>query len=225
MFFRQVLTVRTNGLTGFSNFTLTDATAPLPVQISYFGANTVNRDVTLKWITEMEINNSGFEIQRRTAVKENYSDWEKIGFIAGVGNSNVQNTYTYRDTKLNTAKYQYRLKQIDYNGNFEYFTLRNPYEIIIGAPASVSLSQNYPNPSNPVSNIDYQLTFRAKVTLKVYDISGREIKTLVNEVKDPGYYTAHFDGGSLASGVYIYRIVVDGNGQKFSKSFKLALVK
>jgi hypothetical protein len=219
------LTVRTNGLTGFSNFTLTDATAPLPVQISYFGANTVNRDVTLTWVTEMEINNSGFEIQRRKAVKENFSEWEKIGFAEGAGNSNLQNTYTYKDLKLNTAKYQYRLKQIDYNGYYEYFNLRNPEEIVIGAPTSISLSQNYPNPSNPVSNIDYQLTFEAKVSLKVYDLTGKEITTLVNEVKEPGYYTVHFDGSTMASGIYIYRIIVDGNGQKFSKSFKLALVK
>ncbi len=219
------LTVRTNGLTGFSDFALTDATAPLPVIISYFGAAAIQRDVNLKWITESEINNKGFDLERRDVYKQNYSEWKRIGFINGKGNSNEPTTYEYRDVKLESGKYQYRLKQIDYNGNFEYFDLQNPSEIIIGVPISVGVSQNYPNPSNPRSLIDYQLSFTGKVSLKVYDITGKEITTLVNEVKEAGYYTAQFDGSGLASGIYIYRLIIEGNGQKFTKSLKMLLVK
>lgn len=219
------LFVRTNGLTGFSNFALTDATAPLPVIISYFGASTKERNTELKWITEIEINNKGFSIQRREDVKGNYTDWEEIGFVTGKGNTNNQTIYTYTDSKMTTGKYQYRLKQFDYNGNFEYFNLENPSEVVIGVPSSIGVSQNYPNPSNPKSNIDYQITFSGKVSLIVYDISGREVQTLVNENKEPGYYTAQFDGTGLASGVYIYRLIAEGEGKKFVKSSKLVLVK
>jgi hypothetical protein len=219
------LTVRTNGLTGFSDFALTDASAPLPVIISYFGAAAVQRDVNLKWITESEINNKGFDLERRDVNKQGYSEWKRIGFVNGKGNTNEPTTYEYRDMKLESGKYQYRLKQMDYNGNFEYFDLQNPSEIIVGVPVSVGVSQNYPNPSNPKSLIDYQLSFTGKVNLRVYDISGKELATLVNEVKDAGYYTAQFDGSGLASGIYIYRLIIEGNGQKFIKSLKMVLVK
>jgi Secretion system C-terminal sorting domain len=220
------LTVRTNGLPGFSNFALTDATAPLPVLLSYFGAAVNQRNVNLKWITESEINNKGFDLERRGIVKQGqYSEWKSIAFIEGYGNSNQQITYTYNDTKLSSGNYQYRLKQIDYNGNYEYFNLENPSEVVIGVPNSVDVSQNYPNPSNPISLIDYQLSFTGKVALKVYDISGREVLTLVDEVKEPGYYTAKFNGSALASGIYIYRLIINGDNERFSKSFKLVLVK
>lgn len=219
------LTVRTNGLTGFSDFALTDATAPLPVIISYFGATTAQRDVNLKWITESEINNKGFDLERRDVYKEGYSEWKRIGFINGKGNTNEPAIYEYKDAKLESGKYQYRLKQTDYNGNSEYFDLQNPSEIIIGVPLSVGVSQNYPNPSNPRSLIDYQLSLTGKVSLIVYDITGKEVATLVNEVKEAGYYTAQFDGSGLASGIYIYRLIIEGNGQKYTKSLKMALVK
>lgn len=219
------LLVRTNGLLGFSNFALTDATAPLPVIISYFGAAVNERNAQLKWITEIEINNRGFSVQRRENIDGNYSDWKEIAFVNGKGNTNNQTTYKYTDVKMTTGKYRYRLKQIDYNGNFEYFNLENPAEVVIGVPSSVRVSQNYPNPSNPKSSIDYQLTFTGKVSLIVYDMIGREVQTLVNENKEPGYYTAQFDGTNLASGVYIYRLVAEGEGEKFVKSSKLVLVK
>jgi M6 family metalloprotease-like protein len=73
-------------------------------------------------------------------------------------------------------------------------------------PREFNLSQNYPNPFNPVAKINFALPKQGFVTLKIYDIIGREIKTLVNEVKQAGYYTVDFNGSSLASGVYFYRI-------------------
>ncbi len=219
------LYVRTSGLTGFSNFALTDATSPLPVLLSYFGATVNRRNTELKWITEMEINNKGFSVQRRENDKGNYTDWKEVAFVNGKGNTNNQTVYNYTDSKMTTGNYQYRLKQVDYNGNFEYFNLQNPAEVVIGVPSSIGVSQNYPNPSNPKSFIDYQLTFNGKVSLIVYDMAGREVSTLVNETKDPGYYTAQFDGSNLASGVYIYRLVIEGEGQKFVKSNKMVLVK
>jgi len=219
------LTVRTDGLSSFSEFALTDATAPLPVILSYFGAEVKERNVNLKWITEIEINNKGFDIERRNINIENNAEWKKIEFVDGKGNTNQPTAYEFNDSRLSSGKYRYRLKQIDYNGNFEYFELTNPSEITIGAPDRVELSQNYPNPSNPKTLIDYQLSFTGKVSIKVYDISGREVAALVNDIKEPGFYSSEFDGSQLASGIYIYRLIIEGNNQKFVKSLKMVILK
>jgi hypothetical protein len=219
-------TIRVDSLHSFSDFALSDGSLPLPVELSSFDASVNGRDVSLRWVTEMEINNKGFDIERKAVFENNFSaEWKTVAFVNGKGTVNNQHTYTYSDKKLNAGKYTYRLKQIDYNGNFEYYELTNPSEVIIGRPNVFDVSQNYPNPSNPKSKIDYQLPFDGKVTIKVYDLTGREVAVLVNETKDAGYYTAEFDGTSLASGVYFYRIIAEGNGLQNTKTMKMILVK
>lgn len=193
---------------------------PLPVELSYFNAAAIRNNVMLVWQTVWEMNNSGFRIERSAAAD---NVWTERGFVTGAGTSNEQKIYTFQDTKLASGKYKYRLKQIDYNGNFEYFPLHD--EITVGSPNSFSISQNYPNPSNPKSRIDYELPLDMKVILKVYDISGKEIVTLINSVQTAGYHVTEFDGVNLASGVYFYRIDAEGNGQKFTKTLKMILVK
>jgi hypothetical protein len=98
-------------------------------------------------------------------------------------------------------------------------------EVVISGPGEFSLSQSYPNPSNPVSKIDFQLPFTGHVVIKVYDITGREVAKLIDEYKEAGFYNVTFDGNNLASGVYFYRILADGGGQKVSAVKKLLLVK
>ena len=120
---------------------------------------------------------------------------------------------------MNTALYNYRLKQINYNGSFEYFNLSG--NVVIGKPVNYDVLQNYPNPSNPASQIKFQVPADAKVTLKVYDIQGREIKTLIDSYLAAGYYSADFDGTNIASGIYFYRL----NAEGFSKTLKLILIK
>jgi hypothetical protein len=90
-----------------------------------------------------------------------------------------------------------------------------------GVPREFSLSQNYPNPFNPVTTIKYSLPQDVKVVIKIYDILGREVRTLVNQVQQTGYYDVKFDGSSLASGVYFYRI----EAGDFIVSKKMVLVK
>jgi hypothetical protein len=189
----------------------------LPVLLASFTANvTDGNNVLLTWVTSNEINNSGFEVQRFSS---DTKLWNNLGFVDGHGTTNEPKTYNYQDRKLNSGTYSYRLKQNDYNGNFEYFDLTD--KVLVGTPQQFSLSQNYPNPSNPVSKIDYNLPVNTKVSLKVYDIMGREVTTLVNEFKPAGYYTATFDGSNLATGIYIYKL----KAEDFEQVKKLALVK
>lgn len=194
----------------------------LPVELSSFIASSNRNSVELKWITATEINNSGFDIERKP-VSGNV--WSKIGNVQGSGNSTSPKNYVFNDNNLQTGKYNYRLKQIDYNGNFEYFNLSS--EVNVGVPASFDLSQNYPNPFNPMTKINFDLAADSKVSLKVYDMLGREVYSVFNnELKTAGYYTAQLNFGSLASGTYFYRIIAIGlNGQEFITTKKMQLVK
>jgi hypothetical protein len=192
---------------------------PMPVELSSFTSNVISRDVKLNWITASEINNAGFEILRSAQ----NDIWIKVGYVKGNGTRTTATNYSFEDKKLITGKYQYRLKQIDYNGNFEYHNLANIVEI--GIPNKFNISQNYPNPFNPITKIDFDLPYDSKVTIKLYDISGREVMTLVNETKTTGYYTVQMNGINLASGMYFYRITANGNGQIFVNVKKLVLIR
>lgn len=192
----------------------------LPVTLSSFTSTVEKNNVSLYWTTETEINNSGFRIERMN-IKDN--PWKEIWFVAGHGTTNEPRNYSFEDKKLQTAVYRYRIKQLDYNGNFEYFNLET--DVNISAPNVFSISQNYPNPSNPKSKIDYEIPFTGKVTIKVYDLLGRELLMLVNETKDAGYYVTEFDGSNMASGVYFYRITADSPEKTFTKTLKMILVK
>lgn len=196
---------------------------PLPVELSSFTSAINIRNVTLNWTTSMEENNSGFQIERSSTGN---SDWSVVGFIKGNGNSKVQHSYSYEDLKLNSGKYKYRLKQLDFNGNFKYYNLSNDVEI--GAPQKISLSQNYPNPFNPTTKILYDIPQDGMVSLRIYDESGRETKTIINEVKSAGYFSISFDGTNLSSGIYFYKLEFspsNGIGNSLTESRKMILIK
>ncbi|HPS64040.1 MAG TPA: T9SS type A sorting domain-containing protein [Ignavibacteria bacterium] len=213
-------TVNVTGLNSFSTFTFGDGDAPLPVSLLSFMSNINGRDVTLTWKTEKEINNAGFEIERKSYGTD---IWVKAGFTAGKGNSNNITTYTFTDNKLNSGKYNYRLKQIDNNGNYEYYELSGIVDVSL--PVKYSLSQNYPNPFNPSTKIDYDLPFDSKVKIALYDITGREAFILMNETKQAGYYTAVLNASSLSSGIYFYRITASSGGNNFIMTKKMVLIK
>ena len=177
---------------------------PTPVELSEFIYIVNGSDVTLSWTTSAELNNSGFEIERSIVNGQISNEWNKIGFVSGNGTSTEIHNYEFIEKGLNTGKYNYRLKQIDFNGNYEYFELAE--EVSIGIPDKYQLSQNYPNPFNPVTNIEFAIPELGFVSLRIYDVMGRELVTLVNENKEPGYYKLKFDAGKLSSGVYFYRM-------------------
>ena len=203
-------------ISGDGTFTVDSSNIPLPVELSGFTSVINRNDVVLNWSTASEINNSGFDIER-SAVDNN--KWIKVGYVRGNGSSGLINNYTFEDKGLNSGKYLYRLKQIDFNGNFEYFNLQN--DVVVGVPENFSLKQNYPNPFNPVTKIDFDIPLESRVSLKVYNTEGKEIQNLVNGSLNSGYYSIEFDASSLPSGVYYYRLE-SGN---FVSTKKLMLLK
>lgn len=212
-----ISTINPNGGTTAISFTGNEV--PLPVSMKSFSSRVVKNTVYLNWVTSMEMNNSGFDVERSS----DNNIWSKIGFVQGNNSSNQEHSYSFTDYYLATGIYFYRLKQIDYNGNFQLHKLTNT--VAIGKPSDFSLSQNYPNPSNPGSNISFSLPVNGLVSLKIYDVTGREVKTLIDGFKEAGFYSEYFDGSSLASGVYFYRLILTADGDKFSETKKIVLKK
>jgi hypothetical protein len=182
-----------------------------PVELLTFSSSVYENDVTLSWATATETNNSGFEIQKLKDSKiEKLQDWEMIGFVNGHGTTTESQTYSFVDENISTGKYQYRLKQIDFDGTFEY---SNTIETEILPPAKFSLEQNFPNPFNPTTTIKWQTPKEAFQTLKVFDVLGNEVATLISEVKLAGLHQIEFDASTLASGIYYYQLRTDDNVQ------------
>ncbi|MGV8018097.1 MAG: T9SS type A sorting domain-containing protein [Ignavibacteria bacterium] len=207
------------GLTTFSTFTGGEE-GVLPVRLASLNSSVEKRNITINWSTSSEANNSGFDVERKGM---NESNWMKAGYVQGSGNSNSTKNYSFTDRGLQTGKYQYRLKQIDFNGNYEYFDLNGYVEV--GVPNKYDISQNYPNPFNPVTKIDYDLPFDSKVSLRIYDVTGREVKSLFSGDVKAGYYTQLFDASSLSSGIYFYRITANSLSGNFVMTKKMALIK
>jgi Secretion system C-terminal sorting domain len=200
--------------------------SPLPVELTVFKANVDETLVTLNWETATEVNNYGFEIERQNLESSNKkSEWELISFVEGHGNSNSPKYYRYEDNRgILSGKYIYRLKQIDIDGRFEYSDV---VEVSVSAPNNYTLDQNYPNPFNPTTTIKYSITSVAsgfslsQVVLKVYDVLGKEIKTLVNENLPAGIYEVEFDASEYPSGLYFYSI----SAGEFTQTRRMLLVK
>jgi hypothetical protein len=195
----------------------------IPVELVSFNASVANNKVDLNWKTVTEVNNFGFEIERASSKTTFSLMWKKIGFVEGSGNTTEPKDYKFTDSKPTGGnKFQYRLKQIDYDGKFEY---SNIVEINIVID-KFELSQNYPNPFNPSTKINYSIPSNANdqmssVILKVYDILGNEVITLINEEKAAGVYEIEFDATEIPSGVYFYRLQAGA----FTETKKLILLK
>lgn len=191
---------------------------PIPVELASFTATADLGVVELNWITASETNNRGFEIQR-----SNGNAFETIGFVEGHGSTTEMNAYSYTDRTVETGSYSYRLKQVDFNGTFEY---SNVIEVEVTAPVEFALDQNYPNPFNPSTKITFRLAVDSKVSLKIFDILGQEVASLVNGNLVAGAHSVDFNASSLNSGVYLYRIEATGiDGSNFVDIKKMILTK
>ncbi len=191
-----------------------------PVELSSFTAVS-NGDgyVSIKWTTQTEVNTAMFELQRAEKPENNNEpEWKTIASVAAAGNSNAPRNYAFKDELEHSGHYEYRLKIVDLDGTFKY---GKQVEIFSKILFKYKLLQNYPNPFNPSTKINFELKKESNVTLKIYDILGEEVATLVNGRKKAGRYTVKFNASNLASGIYFYRL----NAGTFTAIKKMILMK
>lgn len=197
--------------------------ALVPVQMTSFSATIQNNFVLLNWITATEKNNFGFEIQRLSSSTSHGLDWETIGFVNGNGTSTENNSYSFKDENLGNGVYKYRLKQIDFDGT-ENFS--KTIEVDFNTPLQFTLEQNFPNPFNPETIISFEIPEAMFVTLKIYDVLGNELSTLLNEQKEAGkHQTTFIAKENFTSGVYIYRLSASSAKGKAVQTKQMMLLK
>jgi hypothetical protein len=193
---------------------------PLPVELVSLTVHQNGTTVILNWVTASEINNRGFEIERKLFLDEKELEWRLIGFKEGFGTTSEQKNYTFHDdfSNINADKSAYRLKQIDFNGTFTYSDVVYVDKIV---PLTFNLSQNFPNPFNPETKIKFSLPFDEFVSLKVYNIVGSEAAVLINEKRNAGIYFINFNAAQLPSGVYYYQLTAG----KLNETKKMILLR
>jgi len=181
----------------------------VPVELTSFSAITNENDVILSWGTVTETNNQGFEI---------YRNEEKVAFVDGKGTTTEKQDYSFVDKDLISGIYNYRLNQLDFDGTHRVVGELTAY---LTLPGQFSLEQNYPNPFNPSTTINFSIPASGLVTLKVFNVLGSEVATLVNEQKEPGSYEVSFNANNYSAGIYFYNIQA-GN---FVETRKMILLK
>lgn len=186
----------------------------VPVELTSFSGYFDEGSIILNWITSSETNNYGFEVERR----HDASSFETIAFINGNGTTTNRISYTFKDKDLFANRYFYRLKQMDFDGSFDYSN-----EIAIDVPLSedFELFQNYPNPFNPTTKIRFFLPQAGVVKISLFDILGSEIKILYNSEINTGTHELSLDGSDLATGIYFVKMFAGDNQQ----TIKISLIK
>lgn len=192
----------------------------VPVELTSFTAQYVGNTTQLNWTTATELNNLGFDIQRST----NGNDFVMIDFVFGKGTTTEIQNYSYVDnTTSPNLNYAYRLKQIDFNGSYNYSDVINLGE---SNPLKFELAQNYPNPFNPATTISIGLPVKSDVALDVYNIVGERVLSLYNGELAAGNYNYTVDASNLTSGIYIYVLnAVGEDGKNSILSRKMTLLK
>jgi hypothetical protein len=182
----------------------------LPVELTSFDATAGDGRVMLSWSTASETDNDYFVLYRRV---EGSTDFNRYAQIPGSGTTTTQRDYSYTDNAVvNGVTYEYRLSDVDING------VETVHETIVDAtpfdgaenPTEYSLHQNYPNPFNATTMFRFDIKEAGKVSLKIFDLMGREVATLVNEERAAGFHTISWDASNLATGIYFYRLEVNG---------------
>lgn len=206
----------------------------LPVELNSFTASYTAKGIILNWQTATEVNNFGFEVQRSES-DENQRNWIPLSFVQGHGTTSSPKDYFYTDSELPSAnKIYYRLKQIDNDGTYAY---SKELEVDISSITDIKdenlkydfvLEQNHPNPFNPSTIISYSVPSSSQVSLKVFNVLGKEVASLVDEIQSAGNYEAIFDASYLNSGVYFYRIKVvsiERKNEQIYSTKKMMLIK
>lgn len=191
----------------------------IPVELTSFAAIGTKEGIQLKWETATETNNLGFDIEKSI----NGTTFSKIGFVNGNGTTTQRSSYIYVDNNSTAGKQYYRLKQIDYNGSFEYSKV---VEADLSVPQEFSLSQNYPNPFNPSTSFRFGLPVESEISLTVYNSVGELVRVVAEGTYQAGNHNLNFSADNLPSGIYFYSLSAKGsNGKEFVQTAKMLLLK
>ncbi|MBU1114795.1 MAG: T9SS type A sorting domain-containing protein [Bacteroidetes bacterium] len=206
-----------NATNAGSVYIFNNPAVPVPVELVFFNATISGNKITLNWKTATEVSNYGFEVERKLV----NSDWTKIGFVQGHGNSNSPKSYFFMDNSPLSNTVNYRLKQIDFDGKYEYSPI---VEVKVETPLNFVLTQNYPNPFNPTTKIEFSIPTDNRVQIKVYNVLGMKVATLLNKHRQAGMHSIEFNASNLASGIYFLK-VVSGNYSDIKKMILLGSVE
>jgi hypothetical protein len=210
-------------ITGGGTYT-NPADESLPVQMSGMEAESTVEGIKLSWETSSEVHSLGFHVWRSESEDGEY---ERIttSLIAGQGNSSAGAVYNFTDKNFQAnLTYYYRIEQVESDGGSEMFGAIEVKALFI--PTEYALSQNYPNPFNPSTTFTYDVPEVSEVTITVYSLLGKEVRTLYRKQQMPGRYTETWDGTDntgrkLASGVYFLRM----QAGSYSKLRKMTLIR
>ena len=188
----------------------------VPVELVSFSSEVFGGNVNLSWVTATELNNYGFQVERRNAESE---AWSNIGFVNGNGSSSEMHYYSFSDQSVPVGKYFYRLKQMDFDGNYEYSG--ESEATVTEVLHDYTLQQNYPNPFNPSTKISFSIPQSGFTTLKVFDVLGNEVANIIEGELNQGSYELQFNASGLSSGIYFYSLT----SGEFAKTMKMILTK
>ncbi|HEY6436138.1 MAG TPA: PQQ-dependent sugar dehydrogenase, partial [Ignavibacteriaceae bacterium] len=191
-----------------------------PVELSSFSAILLENRIKLIWRTETEVNNYGFDVLRSV----DRDNWENIGFVEGHGNSNSPKDYFFFDENITSGEYSYRLKQIDTDGNFEFSRV---IEVDFGSEMNFELKQNFPNPFNPSTVLQYNIPEESNVQIVIYNSLGMQIDIIENGTEHSGFYEKTWNAERFVSGIYYARIMAQStsSGKVYSNVIKMLYVK
>jgi photosystem II stability/assembly factor-like uncharacterized protein len=192
----------------------------VPVELIMLDHKIFIDQIILNWLTVTEINNRGFYVEKSF----DCYNWDEIGFVNGMGTTTEKNYYSFTDNNINAAIQYYRLRQVDYNGEYQYSAvveIKTHFQNL-----KFNLFQNYPNPFNPSTKISFSIAMNSIVTIKIFDMLGKEITTLINKDMAAGSYNIEFNASGYPSGVYFYKLIAEGaNGEIFSSVKKMMILK
>ncbi|MFQ5650561.1 MAG: cohesin domain-containing protein [bacterium] len=191
----------------------------VPVELASFSARVFENAVALEWLTISETNNFGFDVERST----DGESFTRIAFVQGNGTTTEEHRYEFTDEDVEPGSYTYRLKQIDFDGAFEY---SSRLKVELNAPSEFRLAQNYPNPFNPETAIQFSVPVAGRVQVIIYNSLGRAVRELVNSEYAPGTHSVTWDGRddsgqAAASGIYLYTV----KAGQFTQTRKMILAK
>jgi hypothetical protein len=213
--------LKATGITSFSEWAIgSTADNPLPVTLQSFGASVSGRVVHLQWETASDMNFFGFDVEKKEMNGSGTGNWTVAGFVPGTGSSNAPTRYEFSDACRAPGTYTYRIKMIDKDGTFFYSSESEVHIELL--PAAYLLKQNFPNPFNPATTIQFSVALDARATLKIFNTIGKEMTVLFNGAAQAGtVYSFVWNGRMFPSDTYF--AVLETGAKK--EMIKLSLVK